>query len=45
MGGDTLIEVAGQGRVELYNDSFENFLYVPKIYMNILSSLLDHSER
>ena len=36
---DTPIEVVGDGSVELDNGSFENFLHVPKISMNILQRL------
>jgi hypothetical protein len=34
---DTLVEVIGQGRVELPNGSFENVLHVPKLSVNLLS--------
>jgi hypothetical protein len=37
MGNATPIAVAGEGRVELHNDSFENVLHVPKLSMNLLS--------
>jgi hypothetical protein len=37
MGDDTLVAVAGEGRVELHNGSFENGLHVPKLSMNLLS--------
>jgi hypothetical protein len=37
MGDDTLVAVAGEGRVELHNGSFENVLYVPKLSMNLRS--------
>jgi hypothetical protein len=37
MGDDTPVEVAGEGRVELHNGSFENVLHVPKLSMNLLS--------
>jgi hypothetical protein len=37
MGDDTPVEVEGEGRVELHNDSFENVLNVPKLSMNLLS--------
>jgi hypothetical protein len=37
MGDDTLVVVAGEGRVELHNGSFENVLHVPKLSMNLLS--------
>jgi hypothetical protein len=37
MGYDTPVAVAGEGRVELHYGSFENVLYVPKIYINQLS--------
>jgi hypothetical protein len=36
MGDDTPVTVAGEGRVELHNGSFENVLHVPKISMNLL---------
>jgi hypothetical protein len=36
MGYDTLVEVVGEGRVELHNGSFENVLHVPNISMNLL---------
>jgi hypothetical protein len=34
---DTLVAVAGEGRVELHNRSFENVLHVPNLSMNLLS--------
>jgi hypothetical protein len=37
MGDDTPIIVLGEGRVELPNGSFENFLHVLKLSINILS--------
>jgi hypothetical protein len=37
MGDDTLVEAAGEGRVEIHNGSFENVLHVPKLSMNLLS--------
>jgi hypothetical protein len=37
MGDDTPVAVAGEGRLELHNGSFENVLHVPNISMNILS--------
>jgi hypothetical protein len=37
MGDDTPVAVAGEGRVELHNGSFENVLHVPKTSMNLLS--------
>jgi hypothetical protein len=37
MGDDTLVAVAGEGRVELHNGSFENVLHVPNLSMNLLS--------
>jgi hypothetical protein len=37
MGDDTPIAVAGEGRMELHNGSFENVLHVPKLSMNLLS--------
>jgi hypothetical protein len=36
MGDDTPIAVAGEGRVELPNGSFENLLHVPNISINLL---------
>jgi hypothetical protein len=36
MGDDTPIVVAREGGVELPNGSFENFLHVPKISINLL---------
>jgi hypothetical protein len=36
MGDDTPVAIAGEGRVELPNGSFENVLNVPKIYINLL---------
>jgi hypothetical protein len=37
MGDDTPVAVAGEGRVELHNGSFENVLHVPNLSMNLLS--------
>jgi hypothetical protein len=37
MGDDTPIAVAGEGRVELSNGSFENVLHVQNLSMNLLS--------
>jgi hypothetical protein len=37
MGDDTPVAVAGEGRVELHNGSFDNVLHIPKISMNPLS--------
>jgi hypothetical protein len=37
MGDDTLVAVAGEGRVKVHNHIFEIFLHVPKISMNLLS--------
>jgi hypothetical protein len=37
MGDDTPIAVAGEGRVELPNGSFDNVLHVPKLSVNILA--------
>jgi hypothetical protein len=37
MGDDSLVEVTGQGRVDLQNGSFENVLHVPKLSINLLS--------
>jgi hypothetical protein len=37
MGGDTLVAVAGEVRVELHNGSFENVLHVQNLSMNLLS--------
>jgi hypothetical protein len=36
-GDDTPVVVAGEGRVEIHNGSFENVLHVPKISINLLS--------
>jgi hypothetical protein len=36
-GDDTLVAVAGEGRVEFPNGSFENVLHVPKLSINMLS--------
>jgi hypothetical protein len=37
IGDDTPIAIAGEGRVELPNGSFENVLHVPNLFINILS--------
>jgi hypothetical protein len=37
MGDDTPIAVAGEGRVELHNGSFENVVHTLKLSMNLLS--------
>jgi hypothetical protein len=37
MGDDTPIAIAGEGRVELHNGSFENVLHVPNISIILLS--------
>jgi hypothetical protein len=37
MGNDTPLAVAGEGRVELPNGSFENVLHIPKLSINLLS--------
>jgi hypothetical protein len=37
MGDDTPVAVAGEGRVELHNGSFEDVLYLPNLSMNLLS--------
>jgi hypothetical protein len=37
MGDDTLVAVAGEGRLELHNGIFENVLHVPKLSINLLS--------
>jgi hypothetical protein len=37
MGDDIPVVVAGEGRVELHNGSFENVLHVPNLSMNLLS--------
>jgi hypothetical protein len=37
MGDDTPVAIAGEGRVEIHNGSFENALHVPKLSMNLLS--------
>ena len=36
MGDDTPVAVAGEGRVEIPNGSFENVLHVPNISMNMI---------
>jgi hypothetical protein len=36
MGDDTLVEIIGQGRVELQHKSFENVLHVSKLFVNLL---------
>jgi hypothetical protein len=37
MGDNSSVEVTGKGRIELDNGSFENVLYVPKLFVNLLS--------
>jgi hypothetical protein len=37
MGDNSLVEVTDKGRIELTNESFENVLCVPKIFVNIIS--------
>ena len=37
MGDDSPVEITGKGKIELNHCSFENVLYVPKIYVNLLS--------
>jgi hypothetical protein len=37
MGDNSSIEVTDKGRIKLTNESFENVLHVPKIYVNLLS--------
>jgi hypothetical protein len=36
MGNESLVEISRQGRVDLGNGSFENFLHVPKLFINII---------
>jgi hypothetical protein len=36
-GDDTLVAVAGEGILELPNESFDNVLQVPKIFVNFVS--------
>jgi hypothetical protein len=37
MGENSPVEVTDKGRIELTNESFENALHIPKMYVNILS--------
>jgi hypothetical protein len=37
MGDNSLVEVTNKGRIELKNESFENVLHVPKLFVNLLS--------
>jgi hypothetical protein len=37
MGDNSYVEVTSKGRIELTNESFENVLHVPKIFVNLLS--------
>jgi hypothetical protein len=37
MEDNSSVEVAGKGRIELTNGSFENVLHVPKLSVNLLS--------
>jgi hypothetical protein len=37
MGDNSSVEVTNKGRIELTNESFENVLHVPKLYVNLLS--------
>jgi hypothetical protein len=37
MGENSLVEVTDKGRIELTNESFENVLHIPKIFINLLS--------
>jgi hypothetical protein len=37
MGYNSYVEVTGKGRIELTNESFENVLHVPKLFVNLLS--------
>jgi hypothetical protein len=36
MGDNSSIEVTNKGRIELTNESFENVLHIPKIFVNLL---------
>jgi hypothetical protein len=36
MGDNSSVEVIDKGRIELTNESFENVLHVPKIFVNLL---------
>ena len=36
-GENSPVEVTDKGRIELTNGSFENVLYVPKLFVNLLS--------
>jgi hypothetical protein len=36
MGDNSLVEVTSKGRIELTNESFENVLHVPKLFVNLL---------
>jgi hypothetical protein len=36
MGDNSSVEVTGKGRIELTNESFENMMHVPKLYVNLL---------
>jgi hypothetical protein len=37
MGDNSSVKVTDKGRIELTNESFENVLHVPKLYVNLLS--------
>ena len=37
MGGNSQVKVPGKGRIKLTNESFENMLHVPKIFVKRLS--------
>jgi hypothetical protein len=37
MGDKSPVEVTEKGRIEITNESFENMLYVPKLFINVLS--------
>jgi hypothetical protein len=37
MGDNSSVEVIDKGRIELTNESFENVLHVPKLFVNLLS--------
>ena len=37
MGDNSPVEVTDKGRIELTNESFENVLHVPEIFVNLLS--------
>jgi hypothetical protein len=37
MGDKSLVEVTGKGRIELTNESLENVLHIPKLFIDLLS--------